>query len=85
MIRFGELTDEDRGFQAEAFVRMVERRGYRNWRDYFDWWAGPECKDFHPGDAGAIRLAVEEIMVAGGASTLPDPFDFFRIGHEDAA
>lgn len=86
MIRFGELTDEQREEQAEAFVRMCERRGYAGWSDYFDWWAGPDCKDLHPGDAGAVRGIVEAIMVAGGASTLTDPMDWFRHAlTEDAA
>lgn len=84
MPRFGWLTDTDRMYQAEAFVRMCDHEGRTDWRDYFDWWTGPECKDLHPGDAQGIRRIVEELMVAGGASVLVDPLQWLEIGRDPA-
>jgi hypothetical protein len=84
MRRFGYLSDVDRSHQAEAFVRLCERSQRTDWSDYFDAWAGPACKDFHPGDAQAIRQQVHELMIAGGASTLVDPLDWLLIGRDPA-
>ncbi|HEX6925442.1 MAG TPA: hypothetical protein VF167_08425 [Longimicrobiaceae bacterium] len=84
MARFGYLSESDRLHQADAFVRMVEREGRPDWREYFDWWSGRRNKDFHPGDRQGIFRIVEEIMVAGGASTLVDPLDWLRIGRDPA-
>lgn len=84
MARFGHLNDTDRMWQAEAFVRMIDHEGRTDWREYFEWWAGPGNKDFHPGDATGIFHIVEELMIAGGASVLVDPLDWLTIGRDPA-
>jgi hypothetical protein len=78
MSRFGELCPVDLDLQAEAFARWHDRNGSDDWRERFAWWAGPENKDFQPGDAWAIASRVERIMAAGGPDTLTDPMDFLR-------
>lgn len=76
--RFGYLSERDREYQAETFVRYCERTHRPDALGYFDWWAGRQNKDFHPADAEGIRRRVREIMQAGGAATFVDPFDFLR-------
>lgn len=84
MTRFGYLTPADHLHQSETFVRYFDRSGRTEWEPLFDWWGGHQCKDFHPGDAEAIRQIVSEIMVAGGASVLVDPLDWLEIGRDPA-
>ena len=71
MIRFGHLTDVDRGHQAAAFVRMYEARPSGDWSGAFDGWA--DGKDFAPSDRVAIRGRVEEMFLASGTLTFTDP------------
>lgn len=84
LLRFGWLSDTDRMHQADAFVRYCEREERTDWREYFEWWSGPQNKDFHPGDATAIFRIVSELMVAGGGATLVDPLDWLLIGRDPA-
>lgn len=84
MKRFGWLSDADRLYQAEAFVGHCDREGRGNWMEYFEWWSGEDCKDFHPGDREGVRQIVAELMLAGGVSVLVDPLDWLIIGRDPA-
>jgi hypothetical protein len=71
-MRFGYLEDRDRARQAAAFVCVYRKNPSGDWRESFTRWAGPDGKDFHPGDLHAVEMIVEELFLADGTLTFTD-------------